>query len=129
MGDVNNQDWEPVTWRNAPSKKDQINKGNCKKVSKYNGGKNRQTESVDASKYEGDDSPAQKKPTLSISRLIQQTRLERNMTRKQLATFCNITEAILGDYENGKIAIPENHKNIIQRRLGLTSFKKKKQSK
>jgi ribosome-binding protein aMBF1 (putative translation factor) len=70
--------------------------------------------------------PKKKKVSKDMAMLIQKTRNAKKISRKQLASMCNIKEQTLASYETGKVAIPGNHKNIISRKLGLATLKKKK---
>jgi ribosome-binding protein aMBF1 (putative translation factor) len=63
------------------------------------------------------------KVSLNLSKQIQQSRLAKKMTQKQLAQQSNISVKIINDYESGK-AIPNNIiKMKIQKVLNVT-FKK-----
>jgi len=104
------QDWTPVVLSKHPPKKEQDNNEPYKPT-------------LDDME---DPVPKKKKASKDMALLIQQTRNAKKISRKQLASMCNIKEQTLANYETGKIAIPGNHKNIISRKLGLTTLKKKK---
>lgn len=125
----NFQDWEPVVLKKTKtdmSLAEKKSKGLVTTVRSADGGNNSNKQNVTI-KYdeEGNETVKVQAPSMDMGKLIQSTRNEKKMTRKELASLCNIRESELGDYETGKVAIPGNHKSIIARRLGLTSLKKK----
>jgi len=115
------QDWEPVVFKKTHEELVKEKRATQKKV-KGDGGGNK---SVNYIKTDEEDNPIKKKVNKFSGKLIQKERVNKKISRKVLASKCNIKESILSDYESGKIAIPGNHKVIICKYLGITNLNKK----
>jgi len=95
---------------------------------KYSEGNKKSTAVMDKRKLDEQDE-AGKLPEvgLSLGKLIQQARMAKSMTQKQLATLINEKSIVVADYEQGK-AIPNNQiLGKLERKLGvkLRGLKKK----
>merc|ERR1719253_445705 len=87
---------------------------------KYGAGGNASahTASVNARKIEESDELKHNKVDKSLSKAIQQARMAKKMTQKDLATKINEKPQVIGEYENGK-AIPNGQIIVkIERALG-----------
>merc|ERR1719310_1730739 len=87
---------------------------------KYGAGGNASahTASVNARKIEESDELKHNKVDKSLSKAIQQARMAKKMTQKELATKINEKPQVIGEYENGK-AIPNGQIIVkIERALG-----------
>merc|ERR1719253_1618695 len=87
---------------------------------KYGAGGNASahTASVNARKIEESDELKIQKVDKSLSKAIQQARMAKKMTQKDLATKINEKPQVIGEYENGK-AIPNGQIIVkIERALG-----------
>ena len=115
------QDWKPVVFTKTYEQLVKEKKISQKKV-KGGGGGNK---NINYIKTDEDDNPIKKKINKFSGKLIQKERVNKKLSRKDLASKCNIKESILGDYESGKIPIPGNHKVIICKHLGITNLNKK----
>ena len=106
------QDWQDVVFKKQPTtittidkKKSTINSDKSNKLRKIEN----ESESFEV-----------KKVSLNLSKQIQQARLGKKMTQKQLALQSNVSVKIINDYESGK-AIPNNAiKMKIQKALNVT---------
>merc|ERR1719310_2259469 len=88
---------------------------------KYGAGGNASahTASVNARKIEESDELKHNKVDKSLSKAIQQARMAKKMTQKELATKINEKPQVIGEYENGK-AIPNGQIIVkIERILGV----------
>ena len=132
QGGGNFQDWKPVVFHKNPAKlpiAEQKRQGLVTTVRDPKGGNNNNTQGATINyDEEGNEVVKIHEPSKDMGQLIQTARNNKKMTRKELANQCNIRESELGDYETGKKAIPGNHKNIISKKLGIVSLKKKKAS-
>ena len=120
---MNHQDWEPVIFKKSEQQLVKEKKRQPTTVRNGTGGTNTVVQNIKTNEF---DEPVKKKPDTFSSKLIQQKRLEKKISRKDLASKCNIKESLLADYEKGKIPIPGNHKISICKHLGISSLKKKK---
>lgn len=105
-----------------------INNNKVQSQMKYSEGNKKSTAVMDKRKLDEQDE-AGKLPEvgLSLGKLIQQARMAKSMTQKQLATLINEKSIVVADYEQGK-AIPNNQiLGKLERKLGvkLRGLKKK----
>ena len=109
--DGNFQDWETVTFKKGPNKK---NNKDAPKLS---------DEEIRLRKVENSEDPQkQNKMNLKHCQLIQQGRLQKKVTQKDLANKLNVDVNTLSQYENGKIVPNRQILNKIARELNI-SFK------
>ena len=120
---MNHQDWKPVIFKKSQQQLIKENKAQPTTIRNNIGGTNTIVQNIKTNEF---DEPVKKKPDIFSSKLIQQKRLEKKISRKDLALKCNIKETLLADYEKGKISIPGTHKILICKHLGISSLKKKK---
>ena len=121
------QNWEPVILRSRKPQTKQVKKSEPSGPVelKYNAGKNTQKKStINANRVEQaiDEEENLSVPTISYSLQIQlqQGRLQKGWTQKQLANECQLPEHTVKNYENGSI-IP-NAQDMVKmgRALGVT---------
>jgi putative transcription factor len=110
--DPNNQDWEQVQWTKSTSKKSTVGKnGGVKTI--------RKQQNMDAThKLENSEETVHKKVSFDMKRKIQQARMEKKMTQKQLALGLQVKTQVVNDYETGKAIPDSNLINKMQRILG-----------
>lgn len=113
MSIISGQDWEPVILNN---KKNTYNE-NSKKNNKSNNESNNDLEETN------------KNPTVSLSNslLIQNGRMAKKLTQKQLAQRLNIDSKIIQGYESGKIVPDVKLMTRIENILCIKLNKKKSQ--
>jgi len=95
-------------------------KGELQTEKKYGAGSNASAFSagMNARKIEESDELKHNKVDKNLSKAIQQARMAKKMTQKQLATKINEKTQVVGEYENGK-AIPNGQIIVkIERALG-----------
>lgn len=124
------QDWAPVT--TGPTRKKTTPKTNAALSSmkraglisaekKYGAGGNASAHSattMSARKLEESEELQHKTVNKSLSKAIQQARMAKKMTQKELATAINEKPQVIAEYENGK-AIPNGQIIVkIERKLG-----------
>ncbi len=115
---VNTQDWTPVVikknqkinTKNATEVNRAIQQGVAiETVKKHNAGGNKNdsnnVNSAKLEKYDEDETIKIKHVSYEIAQKIQQGRLAKKMTRKDLAQRLNVKESVIAEYETGK-AIP-----------------------
>ena len=105
-----------------------INNNKVQSQMKYSEGNKKSTAVMDKRKLDEQDE-AGKLPEvgLSLAKRIQQARMAKSMTQKQLATLINEKPIVVAEYEQGK-AIPNNQiLSKLERKLGvkLRGLKKK----
>lgn len=124
------QDWAPVV--TGPTKRRAVPKTNAAISSmkraglmtaekRYGGGGNASAHSatsMSARKLEESENLKHATVNKSLSKAIQQARMAKKMTQKDLATAINEKPQVIGEYENGK-AIPNGQIIVkIERKLG-----------
>lgn len=105
-----------------------INNNKVQSQMKYSEGNKKSTAVIDKRKLDEQDE-AGKLPEvgLSLGKRIQQARMTKSMTQKQLATLINEKPIVVAEYEQGK-AIPNNQiLGKLEKKLGvkLRGLKKK----
>lgn len=106
---MEHQDWTTLVFKKRelhPYRYDTTQKT----TPKYSASRNTQEKHVNALMVERkieDDTFALPKVSYNLQLQIQQARQSKQWTQKQLAQACNLPEATIRDYENGKI-IPKN---------------------
>lgn len=120
------QDWKQITLRSKDGKKQDPLVSNFKPpnvVKKYNGGKNTQSSSSNASHIEknvDNDDLSVQHVSHSLKMQIQAARKQKNWTQKQLAQACNLPESVIRSYEN-ETAIPKGPELVkMNKALGVT---------
>ncbi|KAL9989510.1 hypothetical protein ACROYT_G004070 [Oculina patagonica] len=126
-------DWDSVTYlqkktpRAAELKSKQAvasaqrHGGQVETTQKYGGGSNKQhSANKDSAKLDRETEELHhEKVSLDVGKLIQQARMEKKLTQKDLATKINEKPQIVMDYESGK-AIPNNQVlGKLERTLGI----------
>lgn len=105
---MNKQDAKPIVIRST-GQKNGVKIQTVNNNMKYNAGKNVQNKNrPNTKKIEekiDEDDFSLPKVTGKLCVQLQQARLAKNMTQKQLAQACNMNDGIIRDYENGS-AIP-----------------------
>jgi putative transcription factor len=106
---MNHQDWKPVVLRKAPEHK---SKGPSRP---------RYVESTGVNKKKLDEDEDYRPPTVTsaMGRQIQQARMAKKLTQKQLAQQCNLQAALIQQYEQGKGVYNRPNLNKIGRVLGI----------
>lgn len=59
------------------------------------------------------------KVTQGLKQQIQQARQEKNLTQKQLAQKCNLTESVIKNYESGNIVPSQGDIDKMSKALGI----------
>jgi ribosome-binding protein aMBF1 (putative translation factor) len=127
---MNHQDWTTVTFKpkNTNSKNKKPSPDDKIEITKkYNAGKNTQHSIVNAKKIEKNDEEDKTEiPKISfhLQSQIQQARSNKNMTQKQLAVACNLTENKIKDFESGKGMPPDSKELRIMSRVLEVTLKK-----
>ena len=101
--EINNQDWDQVTFKKKLTKKEKETTkekrfDGCKNTNRPNGMNMRKLD-------ETTDAEAHKKVSHNLRMQIQQARLGKQMTQKELANRCNLDVKTIQQYESGT-AIP-----------------------
>jgi putative transcription factor len=121
------QDWKPIIIKPANTKKIKVKPETLKtNQTKADAGKNIQHATANPNKIENKIEEGNLKiprVTHSLRLQIQQARVQKGISQKQLAQACNMTEASIKNYENGT-AIPNSQElEKMGKALG-TTFKK-----
>lgn len=123
---MSHQDWKPVVLRKSTSqlkRSEQKNVSSGNIVKRYGGGQNKQTINTSSISYDEDHVPKDK-VSLTLRTQIQQARVAKGLTQKQLSTKCNLQASIIKDYEAG-LAIPNSQiLNKLRKVLGCKLSKK-----
>ena len=121
---MSHQDWSPVT---IGPKKD--NESTNIPVTLKGGQTNKQTKSTtNFSKIEekmANDTFELPKVSTQLKQQIQQLRQEKNLTQKQLAQKCNLTESVIKSYESGTAIPTQSDIDKISKALGAKLKNKK----
>lgn len=104
------QDWKPVVLKKSQP---------TKHIQKRDGNKERK-------KIESDDPEPLKTLGLSAAKQIQQARLSKKWSQKDLANKLNIKPNLIKDYETGKVVPNPQILNKINRLLGIKIQRPKK---
>jgi ribosome-binding protein aMBF1 (putative translation factor) len=121
------QDWNQVKLRPTKQSTNKIQPSKNtildEPIKKYNAGKNKKSETVNSAaierKADSDDCQVLR-VTHQLKMKIQQNRLNKGLSQKQLAQACNMSEATIKNYEKG-IAIPNNQElQKMSKVLGVT---------
>jgi putative transcription factor len=131
---LSGQDFEPVNvGRNAASSRVTVPKsaagvdrlkamGILSTEKKFGSGSNSSAHSgsnVNARKIEESDELKINKVDKSLSKAIQQARMAKKLTQKELATKINEKPQVVGEYENGKAVPNAQIINKLERELGV----------
>ena len=131
---LSGQDFEPVNvGRNATSNRVVVPKsaagvdrlkamGMLSTEKKFGGGSNSSAHSgatINARKIEESDELKINKVDKSLSKAIQQARMAKKLTQKELATKINEKPQVVGEYENGKAVPNAQIINKLERELGV----------
>lgn len=136
-GNVENQFETSVIRKNNAGKRANnaaLRSGNYTTSKKYGGGKNSMHSGAGAGAHNLDNETADFKHvrvTTEFKKALQQARVGKKMSQKDLANRLNVKQSVINDYECGK-AIPNGQLiNKMNRVLGCTlpRIKKKKKSK
>lgn len=103
---MEHQDWNTITWIKKTEKKTNI----------------KPAVNLVFKKLDGDDPEPPKNIDHNIKILIQQARVAKKLTQKQLALQLNIHESIVSKYENGNI-VPD--KKILRKIVNILNIKLK----
>lgn len=114
------QDWAPVTTGPTKAKKGSKSGSGALEM-RYGAGGNASAHSataMSARKLEESEELKHKTVPKTLSKAIQQARMAKKMTQKDLATAINEKPQVIGEYENGK-AIPNGQIIVkMERKLG-----------
>jgi len=94
---LSHQNWNNVVFHKPPTYSQQLRRGNTISVEK--------TTKTNFKKLDENDLEPPKKTGLELGKKIQQARVNKKLTQKQLATSLNEKPQIIQQYENGS-AIP-----------------------
>lgn len=122
-GGLQHQDWTPVVLRKntKPQTKEEKIKAGIVTVSTNNTNK-QSTSDINKKKLEEDEE--YKPPTVSynLAQQIQQARVKKNLTQKQLAQQCNLPISTIQTYENShaNTAVESSVLQKLSKALGVT---------
>lgn len=121
---ANYQDWTPLVLRkNTPTVKEKKPVANVNPTHQQN---KQVGNSVNVRKLEEDEDYKIPSITREMGVQIQQARVAKKMTQAQLAQKCNIPEAIVKEYEQGKGVYNRTYLDPICRILGVKINKTQK---
>lgn len=124
---MNGQDWTPVTIRKHKTKKELIKSGQTTVQKKIDGGSNiQQKQDKNLYKLDGDEITAPLVCTKELSLTIQQARLAKKMTQKDLDRACCFSPNTIANYEKGTAIINQNYLDKMSKILGVILKKPKK---
>jgi putative transcription factor len=120
------QDWTPIFLKpknNNTNNTNKLSDSNIPLVKRYSAGKNIQKSSVNSSSIErkilNNDEITNPKVSNELRLQIQQARHQKQMSQKQLAQACNLSESVIKNYENGTAIPNQSELNKITRILGI----------
>ena len=109
---MDHQDWKPVVLKKTQKQIAKDTKKSEKKTLK----KYRPTFSR---KLDSEDYVPEAKISHSLKMQIQQARIKKKLTQKQLATSCNLPISTIKNYENGKVVPNGQILNKLKKVLGV----------